>query len=651
MIMLPLKSRPMARRLAATLASLVMAVFAVGCSSDSPTEPTQNPGGGGGGGGGATAWNITVTVDRGQVQVNSTEAATVTIRVRDANTGQPPPEGATVQLTTTLGDLNSPGSGIQTGIVQLSGGNATVLLFAGSANGTAIIRAQLENSVGSAQLQITGSETFFLASISPNVGDSDGGEVVRISGGGFVPPVRVLFGNSTGEVLEVTDTLIRARTPALNLQPGQSLTVSVQVTIGFNTDTPQTDTLTNVYTFSEDPAVAMQVFSLSPNSGPNEGGTPVTITGQGFSSPMQVLFGVGSPENFSGVEGTVRSVTNSQIVVDTPAATGFGVNNRDQEVAVLTRNLNTGEGAVLNSAFQYGNQLFITSIAPSIGPAVGGQLVTIFGQGFDEPVAVSLGGVAATPISVTGSEVIARTSAVQFDDCNSDITEAAGVTNIETGATAIGPGYTYEITDLAPFVTTISPTSVTQSGGQTITINGGNFTQPLQVSYNNGIISPTSISSSQIQFSLPPFPDTALAVENCDDDGDGTDGERFITTEVARSIQISIANGCSLPGALNANFLVTPSDQTCRNDAGPPPPPPNDPVASFTATANGLTVSFDNTSTDATSYVWDFGDNTTSNAVDPQHTYAAAGTYTVRLTASGPGGSDTATQNITVSDP
>ena len=33
-------------------------------------------------------------------------------------------------------------------------------------------------------------------------------------------------------------------------------------------------------------------------------------------------------------------------------------------------------------------------------------------------------------------------------------------------------------------------------------------------------------------------------------------------------------------------------------------------------------------------YAWDFGDGTTSTAANPTHTYAAAGSYTVRLTVS-----------------
>src|SRR5262249_39101555 len=50
---------------------------------------------------------------------------------------------------------------------------------------------------------------------------------------------------------------------------------------------------------------------------------------------------------------------------------------------------------------------------------------------------------------------------------------------------------------------------------------------------------------------------------------------------------------------------------------------------------------------------WDFGDGGTSSVTNPSHTYAAAGTYTVSLTVTGPGGSsnNTKTGYVTVSAP
>jgi len=59
------------------------------------------------------------------------------------------------------------------------------------------------------------------------------------------------------------------------------------------------------------------------------------------------------------------------------------------------------------------------------------------------------------------------------------------------------------------------------------------------------------------------------------------------------------------------------------------------PAADFTYTVkygcNGDTVIFNNLTTDADSYQWDFGDGTGDTAVNPVHIYPLQGTYTVKL--------------------
>ena len=84
------------------------------------------------------------------------------------------------------------------------------------------------------------------------------------------------------------------------------------------------------------------------------------------------------------------------------------------------------------------------------------------------------------------------------------------------------------------------------------------------------------------------------------------------------------------------------------------------PVAAFTGTPTSgtapLTVRFTDASTNSpTSWSWNFGDGNTTNSTvrNPVHTYLSAGTYTVKLTATNTGGSDseTKTNYITGSAP
>lgn len=78
-----------------------------------------------------------------------------------------------------------------------------------------------------------------------------------------------------------------------------------------------------------------------------------------------------------------------------------------------------------------------------------------------------------------------------------------------------------------------------------------------------------------------------------------------------------------------------------NSSVGEPPPAPE---ASFTAEPTEgvapLDVAFTNLSSRATAWLWDFGDGAVSSEREPVHRYAEAGTFTVRLTALGAGGSD-----------
>lgn len=89
-------------------------------------------------------------------------------------------------------------------------------------------------------------------------------------------------------------------------------------------------------------------------------------------------------------------------------------------------------------------------------------------------------------------------------------------------------------------------------------------------------------------------------------------------------------------------------------DKEDPTPDAAVPKAAFTYTAGtcqgGCPVTFQNTSQRATSYTWNFGDNTTGTQTDAQfsHAYAQAGTYRVKLKAISASGVDTTSQRITV---
>ncbi len=95
-------------------------------------------------------------------------------------------------------------------------------------------------------------------------------------------------------------------------------------------------------------------------------------------------------------------------------------------------------------------------------------------------------------------------------------------------------------------------------------------------------------------------------------------------------------------------FMVATTFTSCKKSE----PTPAAPVADFTFTpATGvapLVVTFTNTSLNATSYLWDFGGGITSTEKNPVQTALVAGSLTVTLTATGPGGVNKITKNVVV---
>jgi PKD repeat protein len=78
---------------------------------------------------------------------------------------------------------------------------------------------------------------------------------------------------------------------------------------------------------------------------------------------------------------------------------------------------------------------------------------------------------------------------------------------------------------------------------------------------------------------------------------------------------------------------------------------PAKPISDFepdTVGCSPLFVHFRNSSINADTYLWDFGDNTTSAEQNPSHTYSEPGTFIVRLTVKNIAGQSTHNGSITV---
>jgi len=83
-------------------------------------------------------------------------------------------------------------------------------------------------------------------------------------------------------------------------------------------------------------------------------------------------------------------------------------------------------------------------------------------------------------------------------------------------------------------------------------------------------------------------------------------------------------------GAKSIQLILNELDELVRDDALTIVRPP---AARFGKSINYKTVSFNNTSSNATAYMWDFGDGIKVTMEDPIHVYALSGDYQVQLIA------------------
>jgi len=118
-----------------------------------------------------------------------------------------------------------------------------------------------------------------------------------------------------------------------------------------------------------------------------------------------------------------------------------------------------------------------------------------------------------------------------------------------------------------------------------------------------------------------------------------------VTSSISGSSTTTFGYARYLPGSGTAAFYKIPLAFLVVKS----PIPAVTPVAAFTANITSgtapLTVAFTDESTNTpTGWAWMFGDGSTSTEQSPVHEYTAAGTYTVTLTATNAGGSNTATQ-------
>jgi len=293
-----------------------------------------------------------------------------------------------------------------------------------------------------------------VVSISVTSGPASGGTSVTISGTAFTGATGVSFGTRAAARFTVNNsTSITAVSPS-----APAGTVDVTVTsAGGRSATSSADQ----FTFVGLPVVS----SISPNSGSVLGGTTVTISGAHLLGATAVRFG-----------GTATGFwVNDDASITAYAPAG----EQPQRVDVTVTSLGGTSARSAADRFTYtpAPVPVVTSVSPSSGFDVGGDVVTITGSGFTNAYEVDFGGVAA-PFTVNDdSSITAYTPAGADGTVDVTVISAAGIS-----AATTADQYTY-VAVPAPDVTSVSPSSGPDVGGDVVTITGSGFTNAYEVDF------------------------------------------------------------------------------------------------------------------------------------------------------------------------
>jgi len=290
------------------------------------------------------------------------------------------------------------------------------------------------------------------------------------------------------------------------------------------------------------------------------------------------------------------------------------------------------EGAVLQTPSDKKHGLWQTGQRSLVKPVIAGLLLIILGALFIPACA------ATSPVASFVSNVTTGTAPfnVQFIDSSTNSPTSWTWSFGDSGTSTIqSPIHTY----LAAGTYTVTLTASNPEGSNTITRTG-------YVMVSSAATSPVASFVSSVTAGTTP-----LNVQFVDSStnsptswtwsfGDGSTSTiqnplHIYSTAGTYTVTLTATNAGGSNTVTQIGYIIVSAVSTI-------------PVASFVSTVKTgtapLTAQFVDSSTNTpTTWVWSFGDGNTSTVENPSHTYVTAGTYTVTLTATNAGGSNTIT--------
>lgn len=229
-----------------------------------------------------------------------------------------PLAGGSITVTganfTTSTEVSFAGSTVSFTIVD-----GTTITFTAPAQAAGVYGLAITNPVGtgtrtSAVQYVTGPS---ITTTSPAVGTVNGGTIVTVTGTAFLLTSEVRIGSTTVSYTVLSDNVLRFVTPASS---------SGIVDIGV-TSVGGTNTASAVYEYTSS-ALVPSISSITPTTGPQGGGTVITVTGEHLSGSYSDSISLA----IAGVSGSsVVVIDDSTLTFVSPAGSG---SNLDVTVSV-----------------------------------------------------------------------------------------------------------------------------------------------------------------------------------------------------------------------------------------------------------------------------------------------------------------------------
>ncbi|MBT2764786.1 IPT/TIG domain-containing protein [Paenibacillus sp. ISL-20] len=372
-----------------------------------------------------------------------------------------------------------------------------------------------------------------ITSLNPDNGLVTGGNIVKINGANFLQGAKVYFDSKLVSSTVYSGEEIRVQAPSW----ANSDTIDVRIV---NPDN-QEATLKDGYNYVL-PSEA-QISSLTPNSGPQAGGTVVTIKGTGFLP--------GSKVYFDSKVVTISTFTTSEITVRTPSWDVAG--KVDLKVVDAY-----GREAILEDAFEFIKPPApeISAVTPNEDLTSGGSVITISGNNFSTAAKIYFDDVLLQSTIYSSNQI--KSIVPKWQDVGKVDVK---VVNPDGQVGILEKGFTYLAPPPppAPEITTITPDKGLITGGTSVVINGLNFISGAKVKFKDKELTTTFVNSTQLKIKTPVWgTGETIDVSVVNPDGQvGTKVQAFTFEVPPPPPQPSITSLSPNEGELAGGLLIT----------------------------------------------------------------------------------------------